>query len=173
MTTNDYTPEWWEGEGYYSVKGASHGAETYTNDGPEWLEDESELAELYAWACAVAEETNPPYVEYEGMGYEVHVCPCKLEWVDGFWAEEAVSVASSSRDRQFVRLEDAKEYVFGFAESWDDGGEYSVKKLHGKFMPPTYSYEEAYIISVETGEAVEGDGCFACSLPDFADPRNC
>ena len=68
LEANGYEPEWWKGEGYYSVK-FSDGGQDFTNNGPVWLEDEDDLAALYESAWTTATEAHLPYVEYIGQGF--------------------------------------------------------------------------------------------------------
>lgn len=173
MTTNDYTPEWWKGEGYYSVK-FSDGGQDFTNDGPVWLEDEDDLVALYESAWTTATETHVPYVECEGMGYDVCVERVRLEYDggSGLWREESVGVTASSLGRTFTDLDKAIEYVAELADGWGYGEDYTVEKRHGKHAAPTFEYSVVDVYDNEEDCPVERDDCHACSLPADVDPRN-
>ena len=57
--------EGWQGEGLYLVTW-SDGGMAWTNNGPEWMEDEAELALCLATAWLHATDTHVPCCEYMG-----------------------------------------------------------------------------------------------------------
>jgi hypothetical protein len=100
LQANEDARDAWQGSGWYQV-GWSDGGK-YTDNGPVWIEDVDELADLIDGAYRGANETHLPWTER--LGYEVIV-----DYADERTSEILLHEGYETEEAALVRLEEISE----------------------------------------------------------------
>lgn len=106
----------WKGEGWYRI-GWSDGGQDWTNDGPIWLEFESQLDDELEAAGHYATETHLPFSEYMGCGDGPQEEEEDMAITAELYRRETGSTMSEVAYNDHCTLD---EIAADLRESWDD-----------------------------------------------------